>query len=181
MKINQLKTTTDRKPSILPTSTKFAPFVWLQLIEKNTTGLTYTQKKFLEMIIKNRLNKASISLSQYCISVYDITQDIHLYYARLHKLINNYNTIESSDAIAKIINCNPAMLSPKSGVIRPQKIIRLAMSPILTERQIRKLSSQFKHLDYIIHNTSTTYGSTNSTPSRLKNIYRIKKRHVWLC
>ncbi len=136
-KINQISTTTTRTRSTLQTNERFASIVWLQQIDK-LNGFNYTQKKFLQRFIHNRIKQGSM----FSFSALELYKDILTYYIQLQSLLL-FGTITDAEGVALVNEDNPKMYIP-NGKLRIQKIIRLALYYIQTERDIRKDSSYWQ-------------------------------------
>ena len=135
-KINQIKTTTNRELSPLTRNTAFLYHVWYRLLQKNISGLSYTQKKFLETILKQVIIFNKEHSGRIGISALDLQQAISFHFYTLHSIANL--KFASLRRFAENNNFNHAMVSPMSGKLRIQKFIRIACQHILTERDIRK-------------------------------------------
>jgi len=135
-KINQIKTTTNRVLSPLSNNTTFLYHVWARLLDKNVSGLSYTQKKFLENILKQTIIYNKNTSGQIGVSVLQLQQKISFHFYQLHSFANLKFT--NLTHFAHTNNFNEAMVRPSQGVLRIQKFIRIACQHILTEREIRK-------------------------------------------
>lgn len=142
-KINQIKTTSNRELSPLTRDTTFLYHVWYRLIQKNISGLTYTQKKFLETILKQSIIKNPTGAIG--ISAFDLQHAISYHLYTLHSIANlKFINLQK---FAATNNFNHLMVSTDRNQLRIQKFIRIACQHILTEREIRK---ETKHWESVV-------------------------------
>tara|TARA_Y100001937_G_scaffold127340_1_gene199338 strand:- start:562 stop:2796 length:2235 start_codon:yes stop_codon:yes gene_type:complete len=154
-KINQIKTTTNRVLSPLQTNTGFLYHVWCKLLDKNISGLTYTQKKFLETILKQCIRENdTVTVG---LSILQIQNRITTHFYRLHSFANL--KFDNIGYFATENDFNARMVNPKNNTLRIQKFIRIACQHILTEREIRRETKHWEStVGLKIHNTDIDRG-----------------------
>ncbi len=147
MKINQLNIKSTRPLSIMDNNVGFTLTVWVKIIN-NLQGFTYTQKEFLKLILSKIILRESIHVETQSkiawLNASTIYQHTLQYFISLKDCFHfayGQDIDRNLRGMARFLDINPDMIWKPGKGYRVQKIIRLLLKPILTEREIRKETS----------------------------------------